>query len=208
MTLVSPTLAGSVDRFAAACAAAREVAGDLSEEDFHRKPPAGGWSVGQCLEHLVVADAKMVARLEEAIPRARAAGRIATPAAARAPVRLGWLDRLFVAGTAPGRNGARPKLKVRVRDPFDPGDPAGRGRTREQVLADFLALQDRFDAAARAADGLDLARVKVPSVLAAWAKVSLGGWFLAIAGHHERHLDQARRAREAILGGATGAARR
>ncbi|MEO6463371.1 MAG: hypothetical protein ABIP29_09870 [Candidatus Eisenbacteria bacterium] len=25
-----------------------------------------------------------------------------------------------------------------------------------------------------------------------------GGWFIAIAGHHERHLDQARRAREAI----------
>ena len=198
MTPVSPTLAGAVRRFAAARAAAREVTGGLSEEDFHRRTPEGGWSVGQCLEHLVVADAKMVARLEEAIPRARAAGRVASSEAARAPVRLGWFDRLFIAGTAPGRNGARPKMKVRVGQAFDPGDAALRGRTREQVLADFLAVQDRLEAAARAADGLDLAGVRVPSVLAAWAKVSLGGWFLAIAGHHERHLDQARRARAAL----------
>ena len=198
MTLVSPTLAESVRRFGAARATACEVAGGLSEEDFHRRTPEGGWSVGQCLEHLVVADGKMVPRLEEAIPRARAAARLASPAAARAPVRLGWCDRLFIAGTAPGHGGGRPRMRVQVRDEFDPGDPAVRGRTRDQVLADFLALLDRLDAAAHAADGLDLAGVKVPSVLAAWAKVSLGGWFIAIAGHHERHLDQARRAREAI----------
>ncbi len=204
MTLVSPTLAESVRRFAAARAAARDVAAGLTEEVFHRKPPSGGWSVGQCLEHLVVADGKMVVRLEEAIARAHADARVASPGAAGAPLRLGWFDRLFIAATAPGKAGGRPRIKVQVRDPFDPGDPAVRGRTRDQVVADFLVLQDRLDAAAHAADGLDLAGIKVPSLLAAWARVSLGGWFIAIAGHHERHLDQARRARDAVEAAAAG----
>ena len=200
MIPASPTLAAAMRRFEAARAAAREVAQGLSEEAFHAVPPTGGWSVGHCLEHLVVADGRMLERLEAAIARSRAEGRLAAPEAVRAPVRLSWFDRLFIAATAPGRAGAGPRMKVSVREPFDPGDPVARGRTRDQVLADFLAMQDRLDAAAGAADGLDLAGIQVQSVLAAWMKVSLGGWFLAIAGHQERHLDQARRARAAVEG--------
>ena len=195
---LSPTLAGAMRRFASARATAREVVAGLAEDAFHHAPPGGGWSVGQCLEHLVVCDTKMVERLELAIRAARDEGRLASEAEARAPMRLHWFDRLFIAGTAAGRAGAAPRFKVAVRPAFDPGDPAVRGRTRDEILRDFLALQDRLDAAALAADGLDLARVKVASVLADWARVSLGAWFVAIAGHHERHLDQARRARAAL----------
>jgi hypothetical protein len=147
----------------------------------------------------------MVARLEPAAAEARAAGRIATAGAARLPVRLGWFARLFIAGTAPGKGGRRPGMKIEVRGPFDPGDPRGRGRGRDAVLADFLALQDRLEAAARAADGLDLSGVTVESVLAGWIRVPLGGWFIAIAGHQERHLDQGLRARAAVEAMARGA---
>lgn len=185
-------------RYASARDAARAVAEGLPEEAFHRAPPGGGWSVGQCLEHLVIADRRMVERLEGAIRRARDEGRLAPADQAAAPFRLSWFDRLFIAGTAGGQRGRAPRIRVRVRPKFDPGDPVARGRTREQVLGEFLALQDRLDAAAMAADGLDLSRIRVASVLADWVRVSLGAWFLAIAGHHERHLDQARRVRAAI----------
>jgi hypothetical protein len=200
MTPASPTLAASMRRFEAARTAARDLVAGLSEDAFHETPPAGGWSVSRCLEHLVVADGRILERLEAAIARSRAEGRLAAPDVAHAPVRLSWFDRLFVAATAPGRDGAPPRMKTSVRPAFDPGDPRARGRTRDQVLADFLARQDRLDAAAVAADGLDLAGIKVASVLADWIRVSLGGWFVAIAGHQERHLDQARRARAAIEG--------
>jgi hypothetical protein len=43
--------------------------------------------------------------------------------------------------------------------------------------------------------------VKVRSVLASWLEVGLGAWFVALAGHQERHLDQARRARAAAEAG-------
>ena len=198
-TLVSPTLAESVRRYAASRTDAAAVAEGLSEDTFHRKPAEGGWSVGQCLEHLVVTDGAMVASLEEAIARARADGRLASPAEAAAPAKLGWFDRLFVRATSPRKDGAKaPPMKMTAPKPYDPGDPAARGRGRDAVLADYAAMQERMIAAACAADGLDLARIKVPSVAATWAKVSLAGWFVALAGHHERHLDQARRTRAAV----------
>ena len=89
-------------------------------------------------------------------------------------------------------------MKMSAPAPYLPGDPAARGRGRDAVLADYAAIHERLIAAAQAADGLDLARIKVPSAAASWMKVSLAGWFVGLAGHHERHLAQARRTRAAV----------
>jgi hypothetical protein len=198
---LSPTLDDALRRYDAARTRARALVAGLSAAAFHRPPAEGAWSVARCLEHLVVSGTKMAARLEDAIARARAEGRLAGAEARQRPVRLGFRERFLLWGTAPGRGGGLPSIRVQTREPFDPGDPLARGRTSEAVLADFLALQDRLEAAARAADGLDLAGVKVRSVLASWLEVGLGAWFVALAGHQERHLDQARRARAAAEAG-------
>ncbi len=195
--LLSPTLVDATRRYAAAGAAAQTLVSAISDDRFHRAPPGGGWSVAECLEHLVVSGGKVADRLEAATRIARADGRLADPAAARAPVRLGWFARMFIAGTGPGEAGRDAPMRIRTRPPFEPGDPRARGRGRDAVLADFLALQERLFAAARAADGLDLAGVRVASVLAGWIRFPLGGWFLALAGHQERHLQQARRVEKA-----------
>jgi hypothetical protein len=195
---VSPTLADASRRYAEARARVRALVQGIDEATFHRAPEPGSWSIAECLEHLVVSGTKTTARLEVAVAEARAAGRTASPEAARAPVKLGWFARLFLAGTGPTKGGVRPRMRVSVREPFDPGDPRGRGRDRDVVLADFLELQDRLDRAAAAADGLDLSGVMMASVLAQWMRSPIGAWFLAIAGHQERHLDQALRARVAL----------
>ena len=202
--LVSPTLGDATRRYAAAATAAHALVAAMSDDAFHRPLPDGGWSVGECLEHLVVSGGKMAAKLEAAAQVARADERFAEPDAARAPVRLGWLARLFIAGTGPGVAGRNPPMKVRTRPPFEPGDPQARGRGRQAILGDFLALQERLLADAHAADGLDLAGVMVASVLAGWIRIPLGGWFLAIAGHQERHLEQARRAHAVIASESPG----
>ncbi len=204
-TPLSPTLADAIGRYCAARDAVSALCAETSDEGFHRAPPDGGWSVAECIEHLLVSGGKMAAKLEPALAAARTAGRLATPAAARAPVRLGWFARFFVQSTGPGKPGRAAPARVRTRPPFDPGDPRARGRTRDAVGADFAALQERLIAIAGAADGLDLAGVKIESVLASWIRVPLGGWFLAIAGHQERHLDQARRALAAIAAAPEGA---
>lgn len=190
---LSPTLAEVTQRYAMARQRAQALADRLDEAAFHRPAADGGWSVAQCLEHLTVVGAKTAANLETAIVGARAAGRFAAPGAARAPLRLDWFSRLFVAAMGAGRTGQAPPMKMRTRPPFEP-DAMGAARPRAAVLGDFLALQDRLEALARAADGLDLAGVKAESSIAAWIRVSIGGWFVSLAGHQERHLDQAERA--------------
>jgi hypothetical protein len=202
--LLSPTLRDCVARYEAARVRAGALVEELSDDGFHRAPPGGGWSVAACLEHLVVSGQKVADRIERAAAEGRAAGRTASERAAREPVKLGYFARLFVKGTAAGKDGGKPPMKTAVREPFDPGDPKARGRGRGAVLADFLALQERLRAAARAADGLDLARITTSSVLAAWLKIPIGGWFLVLAGHQERHLDQAERAKAAVTAAAQG----
>ena len=47
----------------------------------------------------------------------------------------------------------------------------------------------------RAADGLDLRRVKVVTPISRWVKLSLGMAFAQTAAHERRHLEQSRRVR-------------
>ena len=49
---------------------------------------------------------------------------------------------------------------------------------------------------AAAADGVDLARVRVPSPALALLRLPIGIWFLALPQHALRHLAQGRRVRE------------
>lgn len=199
--LMSPTLADACRRYDAARGRARALLEGLDDAAFHRAPPGGGWSVAECLEHLVIAGSKMNTRLEEATSTARAAGRIASADVARQSLQPDWISRFFLLATGAAKDGARPGLRVAVRPVFDPADPRGRGRDRDAVLADFLALQDRLERTAHAADGLDLAGIKVASLISDWLRLPLGMWFVSLAGHQERHLDQAARIRAAATTG-------
>lgn len=189
--LLDPTLAESIRRYEGALIQLNDLLTHLDESSSLRSPRKGAWSVSQCVDHLVVAGSLMVARLEEAIARARELTRTARD---QRPARFGWFDRLFIYAVSRGKDGVAPRAKVKHRPVFDPGP----GRPIAVLAAEFIALQNRLIAAARSAQGLDLPGIKVPSVVDERIKIALGAWFLAIAGHQERHLDQAVRTRKAI----------
>jgi hypothetical protein len=190
VTALDPALEDSIRRYEGALIRFHDVLAGLGDAEA-RRVPAKGWSVAQCLDHIVVSGTLMVARLEEAIQRARELTRTARSAR---PARFGWFDRLFIAVNARGKNGERPRFPVRHQPSFDPGP----GRSIAILASEFIALQDRLIVTARSARGLDLEGIKVASVLNDAIKVSLGAWFLAIAGHQERHLDQALRVRQGL----------
>jgi hypothetical protein len=188
---LDPSLEDAIRRYHGAIERLYVILLGLEDLDARRAPPGGGWSIAQCVDHLVVAGTKMVAKLEEAITRSRQLTRLARSSK---PAKFGWFDRLFIWAVSSGKAGEPPRLRVRHAPPFEPGP----GRTVTIVASEFGALQDRLIASARAAQGLDLAGIKVESVISDSIKVSLGAWYLAIAGHQERHLDQAARTRQAI----------
>jgi hypothetical protein len=191
-TDLDPVLSESIERYEGALFRLHDLIVGLSDADAHRSPGKGAWSVAQCLDHLVIAGSLMCARLDEAIHRARELTRTVKDGRT---ARFGWFDRLFIAATGRGKDGGPPRFKVPHRPLFDPGV----GRPIPILTSQFTTLQDRLITSARSAKGLDLVDIKVDSVLDSRIKVGLGAWYVAIAGHQERHLDQAMRTR-AVLG--------
>jgi hypothetical protein len=69
------------------------------------------------------------------------------------------------------------------------------GQPVTALLPTFLHLQDQFTYLLEQANGLDLARIKIPSPATSLLKFSLGQAFALNAAHERRHLWQARRVR-------------
>jgi hypothetical protein len=188
---LDPALATSIVRYESALMRTHDLLAGLSDADAHVAPEPGAWSVAQCLDHLVVAGSKMRKRLEEDIARSRELGRVAR---SDGPARFSWFDKLFIFAVSRGPQGKPARFRVKHVPVFDPGP----GRAIPVVVAEFVSLQDRLISTARSAQGLDLADIKVESLINEKIKVSLGAWFLVIAAHQERHLDQAARVRRGI----------
>ncbi len=173
---------------------AQALVDGLSASEFTRAPEPDSWSVAQCLDHLNVQGGLMLPRLDRGIEqaRARSGGTGNTAPGVPNPIEYGWLDRLFVGSLAPERG--RPRRRLRAPKAFTP--PAH--LTIDGVVPAFLILQEELLARVERARGLTLSRVRVSSAATPLIRVRLGAWFAAIAVHQERHLEQARRAREAI----------
>ena len=186
---LDPSLAEAIRRYEGALIRVHEVLDGLGDADA-RRAPAKGWSVAQCVDHLIVSGTKMAVRLEGEIHRARELSR---EARSPKPARFGMFDRLFVWALGRARDGG-PRGRMKTGPVFEPGA----GRAIPILESEFIALQDRLIQVARSAQGLDLPGIKVRSILNPNFQFALGAWFLALAAHQERHLEQALRARKEI----------
>jgi hypothetical protein len=157
---------------------ARGLAGNLTHEQFNWKPAPGMWSVGQCFDHLNAFNRRWLPILEEAIERGRARG-LLDPG----PYTYGFLSRWLLANMEPPA-----KRKFRAPRRFEPSADCA----VDEVMAEFQSLHERLEELLRAADGLDLARIRVSSPVTRWIRYSLGMSFWLLAAHDRRHIYQAR----------------
>jgi len=153
----------------------------LDPEQLNRRPPKGGWSVGQVLEHLCVSTEVYMPPMQAMLRSARAD--------AGAPLRE-WKPMLFgrmlvYSLTAP-RKLPSPKGMV-------PG-VTPRGGVREAFLAMQAALGASIDDHAsfdwRA---LRMSSPVVPRMLRPLARLNLGDVFSVLVVHAERHTRQMER---------------
>ncbi len=179
-----PELQQRQGQFSAAKDTARALTEGLTDEQFNWHPESGRWSIAECVDHLTTTGIKLLPGMDAAIERARNRGKSAS-----GPFRYGWFDNWFIRGTGPmpatGKGMKHPKQYAPRAD-----------QPVERVLPAFLELQDQLIQRLHAANGLDLARIKISSPILRLLRISLGAWFAATAGHQERHLEQARRVRE------------
>ncbi len=154
----------------------------LTEPQLHWNPAPGSWSIALCVDHLNVTNRHFAANFEKAVPGAKAANLLD-----EGPYVYGFLSRMFMRMVEPP-----PKMKVKAPKRFQPGTPG----TREELMAEFFAQHDRLIGIMKDVNGLDLARIKVPSPVADWLKFPMGMMFWIVSAHNRRHLWQMRRIRQ------------
>jgi len=161
---------------------AQELTAALTNQQFNWRQGPGHWSISECLSHLNTFNSLGVPAFRDAIDRGRQAGLFG-----HGPFRYGFFSRKFVALT-------EPPVKIRVKSPKQFVPPPD--QPKEQVVPEFLSIHDHLLELIRDANGLDLARVKVPAPFSNSVKFSLGQRFAQLAAHDRRHLWQAWRVRK------------
>jgi hypothetical protein len=158
-----------------------DLARPLDPERLVRRPPDGGWSVGEVLEHLCVSEEAYVPLVEAVLRQARPdAG---APAREWSPTVFG---KLLVGSLEGTRRVPSPKS---IRPGTSP-----RGGVVERFLEQQASLATRLDQAA----GYDWRALKlssplVPAILRPLARMNLGDVFSVSVVHVERHTLQIER---------------
>lgn len=159
---------------------ANAIAGDLIAEQMSWSPTAAAWSIGQCLEHLVVTGSLYNERIGPAIQRAREKSGGRSPRAWRPSL----AGRFMINAVKPGGRAVR---TLRVFEPtLEP---------RADVLAEFVAIQKGLSEHIAAARGVDLMAAKVTSPATRLLRLNIGDCFRMLTLHADRHLLQAARVR-------------
>jgi hypothetical protein len=153
-----------------------ELTAVFNDAQFNWRPSPKRWSISECLAHLNKLDGQDIEPLAQAIERGRAAGMTG-----QGPFRYGFLSRRIVRMFEPPA-----KFKFKAPKRYVP--PAG--EPKEKVVAEFLSIHDQLLSLVHKANGLDLARIIVPSSIP-MLKFSLGQRFALLAAHDRRHLWQA-----------------
>jgi hypothetical protein len=150
---------------------------NLTECQFHAPSRAGGWSVGQCIEHLILTGDAFLPAWDGAIGTAVTAG-----ARSDGPFHYSWTQRAILRF-------AEPPYRVRIKTTRQ-FVPCSR-RSLEETVRRFRKMHDEMAARASASRGFDAAPVRVQSPFIAWIRYPLGLSFDLALAHERRHLWQA-----------------
>jgi hypothetical protein len=164
----------------------RRLSDHLSDEDWNKRPGPGRWSASECVEHLNLTSMAYLALLPDAVLRAKKRGGPAQKHYRRDA--LGWFMSMMIGPLR--RLGKVRIMPVKTTPEFLPK----RGRSKKQILSDFVRLQAELAAVIRSGDRLPLDQVKIVSPFGGRMKYSAYSALVIIARHQHRHLDQAEEA--------------
>jgi len=174
--------ARAIDELHASDRQATAVALGLDAEQLNQSPAPGSWSVGQCLEHLYIAN-------EVYLPPMTRALQGQSPSAVE-QVTPGWFGRYFIRTYIdPTTQKARAKAPGKIR-------PAQ--RVDADILARFLRSNDAARDLVRRASAFDVNRIRFKNPFVGGIRFTVGTGIEIIWRHQRRHLLQAERARAGI----------
>jgi hypothetical protein len=161
---------------------ASAVAASLNPQQLNWKPSPQQWSVGQCLEHLVLGNNVYIPALSEALEN--------QPTAAVQEITPGWLARFFIRKfiePSPTMTRARAPRKVVPASHVD-----------ASILDRFLESNRALGELARRAASYDVNRIRFRNPFIPGLRFTVGTGFDLSLKHERRHLLQAERVRKQI----------
>jgi hypothetical protein len=162
-----------------------ELVSALTEAQFQAPPRTGGWSVGHCIEHLVLTGNEFIRKWDAALNEAPANGSIDSPSA-----RYPWWQRAILRAMEPPY-----RLKSKTRQAFIPCSR----RSMQEIIRDFLNMHQKFATRLERTQGVNTLTTKVQSPFASWIWYPLGFSFDLALAHERRHLWQAWQVRRQLL---------
>jgi len=151
------------------------LASVLTEGQFHAPSRGGGWSVGYCIEHLILTGQAYFPKWDIAIETA-----VESPVTGSLP--YGWWQRRILSY-------AEDPSRFRKKAPSELV-PCSR-HSVERTVARFLEMHHGLTGRVIASQGLDVKRIKVQSPFFLWLWYPLGFSFDLALAHERRHLAQA-----------------
>ncbi|RYD56062.1 MAG: DinB family protein [Sphingobacteriales bacterium] len=176
----------------------------LSQETLNRQPQPGKWSAVQVLEHLNSYNRHYLPVFESTIKKAdepQAPGgmhnlmvalKLAKKGEARRPMAR-QANRTFNAGVLGNyyTNMMMPKEgKVAKKLPADQKHTPARILDAQKVVAEFIESQTRLIEVMKAAETVDLQKLKVGTTLPMASKLRMGDMFRFLVAHQQRHFVQ------------------
>lgn len=150
---------------------------NLAEDELNRRADHGGWSIAQCLEHLNSYGRYYLPLIANALKK--------DPAQPIAMVKRSWLGRYFINMIDPDGKLAKYKA-AKIHLPVTT-------LTAHQVVAEFIAQQEKMISLLEDAAYADLNQIRIPISIARLIRLRLGDLFTFLIMHNERHIRQANR---------------
>jgi hypothetical protein len=167
-----------INQFEGAKREMNDIVSGISAEKFNERPAGGGWSIGECIDHLNVTDADYTAQIEKGINEAKEK-KLFT----EGNYKTSWFAGKFIKNVEPP---VKRRLKAPVK--WTPHSEL----SIDKVTKNFIDLKGRYIELLKKSDGVNIGKIRIPSPATNLIKFPVFVLFKINAAHQRRHLWQAK----------------
>lgn len=153
--------------------------GKLSAEQINFKPSANSWSIGQCLEHLIVTNSLYFPAIQNVID-----GDHRNNFFSKIPFSVDLIGVLMKNSLNPDQNRKMKTFKI-----FEPAT----GNVSSTIIEDFVENNQKLVEMILACKDFDIHKIKIAEPLSIALNLRLDDAFEVLLMHEQRHFSQALR---------------
>jgi len=185
---MASVLPRELDKLAGEFRAMKREAGEflakVNQSQFNKKPADNGWSVAECIDHLIVTGDDYCNKFEESLRILAEKNRRYT-----GEMKCSWFVRKFIANIEPPV-----KRKFKAPQKWRPDTNIDKAK----ATAAFLQLQDRWVDLINQSAQWDTTRARLPSPAVEWIKFTAFEILGVNSAHQRRHFEQAKKVKNSF----------